>query len=160
MKTSGFLKRKTPMKRGTVALKRSKLRLQGHSTSAQLKREIQATLRAAVILRDGGCVLRMYPEAGPCSGPLQGEHLNSRTHMHTFADLRNLVCLCQRHHIFWKPQNSRHYWELIEEVIGVERWRFLKLAEADHSPHKVDLKLALVVLQQELKALSPTLSTQ
>lgn len=139
--------KKSPLKRKT------KLRVAGKSTASQLKREIQAVLREAVIRRDAGCVLRSFSEAGNCSGPLQAEHLISRANSATFADFRNIVCLCQRHHIFWKPQHSRLYWELIEEVIGPERWRFIKLAEVDHRPYKTDWKLALLVLQKELASL-------
>ena len=39
-------------------------RKQGKSEMAQAKQGIQAILRQIVIARDGGCILRHYPEAG------------------------------------------------------------------------------------------------
>lgn len=132
-------------------LKRSTLNKIGKGTSATIKRRIQAILREIVILRDGGCILRLV--LGNCSGPLQAEHLNSRVHAHTFADTRNIVCLCQYHHIFWKPQNSRRYWELIEQHLGPTKWKWLKLAEANHTPHKIDWTLMEIALKQELTTL-------
>lgn len=154
MKTGSQLKR-TPFKQSPslrVPLKRSKLRLQGVSTPAQTKQRIQAKLRDIVILRDGGCILRVV--LGSCPGPLQAEHLISRTNSATFADTRNIVCLCQYHHIFWKPQHSRLYWELIEQHVGPTIWNWIKLAEADKSPYKIDWKLSEIVLDAEYKLLS------
>lgn len=143
--------RRTAFKRSQTPLKRSRLRIKGISTSSQLKRQIQAILREIAMVRDQGCVLREYPETGSCSGPYQAEHLVSRGKSATYSDMRNIVCLCQRHHIFWKPQNSRLYWEIIEGEIGPERWDFVKRAEMDKKPHKMDWKLELAALQQELK---------
>lgn len=125
-------------------MKRSRLRRVGKSSAAASKRRIQALLRVNVIRRDGGCVLR---DLGHCSTVLQAEHLNSRRHSRTFGDLRNIVCLCQFHHIFWKKQNERRYWELIEGKIGPERWAWLKEMEKDHKPFKanwVEIEKALV----------------
>lgn len=130
------------------------LRVVGQSTSSQLKREIQALLRELAIKRDGGCVLRDYQaSAGQCSGPLQAEHLVSRANSATYADMRNIVCLCQRHHIFWKPQNSRLYWDLIKTIIGDERWDWYLARDHDRRPYpmgKADWKLCIIQLQQEL----------
>lgn len=141
-------------------IKRKKgLRMRGISDESVLKDMIQAKLREVVIKRDGGCVLRDYPETGRC-GPykangelvLQAEHLNSRSHAISFADSRLAVCLCQRHHIYWKPQNSQRYWEIIEGEIGPTRWELFKKVRADRMSHKVDWKLALIGLEQELKS--------
>lgn len=153
--------KKTPFKRKiTKPLKRTRLRVVGKSDTATLKKEIQAVLREIVIKRDGGCILRDYPETGKCGGYrndgkliLQAEHLNSRSHTSTFADPRNVVCLCQRHHIYWKPQNSKRYWEIVEEQIGATRWEWLQRAMQDRRAYKVDLKLELLALKQELKKL-------
>lgn len=155
MKRSGF-KRKA-----TTPLKRTKLRLVGHSTSAEQKREIQALLREIVIKRDGGCVLRDYAETGKCGGYgsksgkliLQFEHLHSRSHSISFGDSRLGVLLCQRHHIFWKPQYSQRYWEIIEEVIGPTRWDLLQKVRNDHKPYKMDWKLVILGLKKELNDL-------
>ncbi len=129
-------------------MKRSYLRALGQSGSAKQKRRIQALLREIVILRDKWCVL--WPYVGICGGPLQAEHLITRANSATFGDTRNIVCLCQYHHIKWKPQHSRIYWSYIEQILGPKRWEWLKLAEADKSPHKVDLTLTEIVLQKEL----------
>lgn len=132
-------------------LKRTKLRAIGIGSAATQKRRIQKLLREIVMVRDGGCIFRLV--LGNCSGPLQAEHLNSRVHAHTFGDTRNIVCLCQYHHIFWKPSNGRLYWELIEQHLGKKQWAWLKLAEANRAPHKMDWTLIELVLQNELKAL-------
>jgi hypothetical protein len=133
-------------------VKKTPLRRISKSPSAVLKTRIQALLRAIVIIRDGGCVLRSV--LGGCSGPLQAEHLITRSNAATFGDTRNIVCLCQHHHIFWKPQHSRQYWELIKQHVGPVIWAWLELAESDHSPHKVDLVLTEIVLIGELKKIS------
>lgn len=148
--------RRTPLKRSKTPLKRSRLRVNGVSDVSSIKREIQALLRELVILRDGGCVLRFSPETGQCSDILQAEHLISRANSKFYADPRNIVCLCQRHHIFWKPQNSRLYWQLIAKVIGDQRQQWLELAEQDKTPcHKnlSDWKIDKAVLQQEIRRL-------
>src|ERR1700733_1626491 len=96
---SSWLKRKSP------------LREKSDSPTAQCKSRIQALLRAIAILRDGGCVLRFYSEAGACGGYrndgeliLQAEHLNTRERNISYGDIRNIECLCQRHHGYFKPQ--------------------------------------------------------
>jgi len=62
MKRSGF-KRKTSSEIKKIGFnKRSKLRVVGHSTTAEIKQEIQSILRQIVIRRDGGCILRHYQD--------------------------------------------------------------------------------------------------
>lgn len=156
----------TPIKRGNAPLRRktplrhAKLRVVGHPEASEVKREIQAILRQIAILRDKGCVLRYFPEAHACGGYntkgeliLQAEHLITRSNSATFADMRNIVCLCKRHHGFFKPQHSRLYWELIERHVGPQRWSWIKLAEADRTPHKMDWKIELLALESELSEL-------
>ena len=147
------MKRSYFKRKFTKPLKRTKLRIVGVSDTAEIKKEIQATLRTYVIKRDKGCLLRDYPETGGCDSILQAEHLNSRSHMISFADTRLAICLCRRHHIFWKPQNSARYWEIVEEMIGPKRWELFKRVRDDYKSHKIDLKLALIGLKQELKQL-------
>jgi hypothetical protein len=109
------------------------------------------------VFADGGCVLRHYPEAGTCGGRrkdgeliLQAEHLITRAN----AAMRNIVCLCEHHHGFFKPQHPRTYWRLVEREIGPERWKWLKRMEADKRPHKVDWAVVKGWLEQErLRAL-------
>lgn len=142
-------------------LRRTKLRLVGHSTTTELKADIQALLRELAIKTYGTCVLSKYPETGKCgsytkSGNLilQAEHLNGRSNTATFGDMRNIVLLCQRHHIYWKPQNSEKYWELIRKIIGEERWNWYKRASEDRKAYKIDLKLVKLALEQDLKNLN------
>ena len=139
-------------------LKRTRLRVVGTSSTSELKNAIQAKLRALARHRDGGCIMRHYPESGLCGGTnkegaliLQAEHLITRSNSATFADMRNIVCLCQRHHGFFKPQHSRLYWEIIERHLGPQLWNWLKLAEADRTPHKRDWKMELLALESECK---------
>jgi len=152
------LKTKSSLNRGTGQLRRTKLRVVGHSTALELKRDIQAILRQIVIKRDGGCILRHYPESGACGGRrndgeliLQAEHLHTRANSASYADHRLVVCLCQRHHIYWKPQYSDTYYEIVREHIGPERTKLLDAVKNDHRPHKMDWKLEKLALEQELK---------
>lgn len=139
--------KRTPFKRSTKPLRRTKLRLVGQSDSAKLKRDIQALVRAIVIKRDGGCILRGH---GQCTEVLQGEHLITRANAGTYGDTRNIVCLCTYHHIFFKPQYSQLYWELIEKKLGPVRWAWYLRARDDRTAQKVDLKLEKLALTQEL----------
>lgn len=154
---SAFFKRKDddeivyltsgPLKR-TSSLKRTVLKALSDSPVAELKRTIQAQLRELAIRRDGGCVLRHYPEAlagtkyeqcGPYKSKgivLQAEHLVTRGNSISYGDMRNIVCLCQRHHKYFKEQHGRLYWELIEKHIGPDRWAYIKRVEADKRPYK------------------------
>lgn len=139
-------------------MRKTKLRLVGHSTSSELKTAIQALLRELAIKIYGTCVLSKYPETGACGSYtkagnliLQAEHLNSRSHTGTFGDMRNIILLCQRHHIYWKPQNSEQYWKLVKEIIGEKRWSWYQRCKEDRTARKVDLKLVLLDLQQQLK---------
>jgi hypothetical protein len=92
----------------TGGMKRSSLKKESDSQTAVDKRTIQAKLREGAILRDGGCLLRHFPEAGRCGGIrkdgeliLQAEHLITRANSATYADLRNVICICRNHHIFF-----------------------------------------------------------
>jgi hypothetical protein len=132
------MNRNTPLRRKTPLKRTSKLNIESDADSAVVKKRIQALLRETAILRDGGCVLRWYPEAGECGGYrkdgqfiLQAEHLVTRSSSATYADMRNIVCLCVHHHGHFKPQHSYLYWVLIERHIGPTNWAWFKRAEAD-----------------------------
>lgn len=158
--------RRTPLKRSSKPLKRTRLRVKGHSTTAQLKEEIQSVLRDIVILRDGGCFLRNYkgfinPKYQSCGGRrgdgeliLQAEHLHSRGSAHSFSDSRLVVCCCQRHHIYYKKEFPDEYYKIARMFIGEERSNLLTKVQEDHTPHKVDLKLELLALKTEYRKLS------
>ena len=137
--------------------------MRGVSDSSVLKEQIQATLRELVIKRDKGCILRHYsneitPQYRDCGGYrndgeliLQAEHLHTRSNAASFADSRLVICLCKRHHIYYKPQHADEYYRLVKKHIGAKRTKLLEAMQKDYSPHKVDLKLELLCLQKELK---------
>lgn len=161
------LKRKTGFKKTGGLLRRSALRQISKSPTALMKTEIQATLREIVIIRDGGCFLRHYkdqvnPQYRECGGYrkdgkliLQAEHLHTRSNASSFSDPRLVVCVCQRHHIYYKPQHSAEYNKLAREYIGPKNAQLWdRVIEDRFRAHKVDLALELVALRQELKKLS------
>lgn len=128
-----------------MALKRSSgLRKKAKNPVSKTKGRIQALLRLRAIERDGGCVLRDYPITGEC-GPykadgdliLQAEHLVGRANSISYGDLDNIVCLCMKHHFYFKKQHGALYWSLIEEIIGPERWEKVQAWERDKSPHRM-----------------------
>lgn len=142
-------------------MKRTRLRVKGHSTTTEQRDEAQALLREIAIIRDGGCVFRFFPETGKCGDyrkdgqlVLQYDHLNSRTHSISFTDTRLGVCVCRRHHIFFKRQYPAKYEECVRKIIGEERCKLLEKVRQDYTAHKIDLKLEILALQQELKALT------
>lgn len=115
--------------------------------------------------RDGGCFLRHYghkiqSQYANCGGYrndggliLQAEHLHSRANANSFSDSRLVVCCCQRHHIYYKAQYGDEYNAMARDFIGKARAKLWDKVVADRSPHKVDLKLELLALKQELKKL-------
>jgi hypothetical protein len=162
MKRGGFIQRHQSFQlKPQHPRVRAALRRMSDSPSAVAKRNIQDLLRELAILRDGGCVLRHYPEAGACSGYrqdgeliLQAEHLVTRSNSVSYGDMRNIVCLCRHHHGHWKPEHSLRYWQLIERHIGPERWAWLQRVLDDHKtyPFRVgDWKAIEIALCAELK---------
>lgn len=144
LKRTGFKKTGSTLSRGKgFKNTRSVLKEMSDSPTATIKKNIQALLREIGILEEGTCIMRNYPAAGRCGGYrndgqliLQAEHLITRTNSISFGDRRNIVILCKHHHGHWKPQNSRLYWEIIEDYVGPERWNWLKRVEADKRPHR------------------------
>lgn len=139
-------------------MRRTYLKRKSSSPQSKLKDEIQELLRKIVIIRDGGCILRHYPETGQCGGYrndgqliLQAEHLHTRSNASSFSDTRLVVCLCKRHHIYYKPQYSDTYYRIVKKHIGPERTKLLERVQEDRTAHKVDLMLAKIALEQELK---------
>lgn len=126
------------MKRTALARKTG-LKKKSKSETALVKDAIQAELRRIAIERDGGCFLRNYPEAGACDSVLQYDHLHSRVNAASFADERLGVCVCRRHHIFWKPQYPDIYMQCARDFIGPERSTILDRVQRDHRPHRKTL---------------------
>lgn len=141
--TKSTLTRHVPLRRKTPLARKSVLKAISDNPVAVIKKNIQARLRELAILRDGGCVLRHYDEAGNCGGYrndgeliLQAEHLVTRSNSISYGDMRNIVCLCKAHHMYFKQQHGRLYWELIERHVGPDRWAWIKRIEADKKPHR------------------------
>ncbi len=162
MRRTGFKKKQTkPMKRG-------KLRVVGHSTTAEQKQEIQYLVREIVMKRDGGCILRNLP-SHRCSGfskkdghlILQADHLISRANSATYADTRLIVCICNGLH-GWKKWHEAEYNEMVRKVISKERVALWDRCEADrrsHKTRKMDWKVEILALKQELFNLSTPLTS-
>jgi hypothetical protein len=149
-------------------LKRTKrLRVEGHSDTAQLKQEIQDTVRDIVILRDGGCIFRnIYFGIPQCGGYrqdgeliLQGDHLVTRGNSATYADTRLIVCLCKAHH-GWKSLGSNlnkdQYDALVKTLLPPDRVKLWEAAEAarhrgSHRNYTSDWRLELAALKHELR---------
>ncbi len=171
LKRSGFKKKAgTPLKRTPFVVKpenfkpmrRTKIRVKGHSTTTELKDDIQALVRRLALHRDKGCVLAGHPETGACGGfrkdgklILQFDHLNSRSHAISFAEVLLGVILCQHHHINWKKQNPTQFTRIIRELIGPARCNLLDRVQQDYKAYKADWKLVKVVLEQEVRKLPP-----
>lgn len=125
------------------------------------KSRIQPLLRSIVIIRDGGCLLRNSPETGSCgsrptkSGEmiLQAEHLHTRANGASFADTRLVICLCERHHIFYKPQYPDDYYRIVKRLVGPTRTALLERVQQDYKPHKMDWQIEEMALKRELAQL-------
>lgn len=144
------------------------LRREGKSDSAVAKREIQDLLREYVILRDGGCFLRNYYEvAGRCGGwrndgelILQADHLNSRAHSVSYADTRNVLCLCRHHHGNWKKENPGPYMMLarryVVENFGEAHWAWVERVMLDRKPYSMgayEWGKCILALRQDISTL-------
>ena len=153
MKRSGF-KRKVGK-----PMKRTKLRLVGHSTASQDKKEIQRLLREIVILRDKKCILyglRCHHEHGVDEVVWQAEHLIERSNSATYGDTRLVVLVCRNCHGWkhFKKSNHDQYDRWVKTKLSKERVDLWKKCEEDSwRVNKIDWKLVIVGLKQELSAL-------
>ena len=127
-------------------MRKAKINKKIGSEVAKTKDRIQALCRAIVIKRDEGCIFRDYPESGACGGIrsdgeliLQFDHLNSRAYSVSYGDTRLGVCVCKRHHIFWKRQHPDEYMRIARQHIGTKRSVLLDRVIADRKPYHVDL---------------------
>jgi hypothetical protein len=123
--------RRTPLKRKTP------LAAKGKSDTAQIKDDIQALLRAIVIKRDGGCLLRNSYDAPSCngfdkSGKLihQADHLVTRANSATYADPRLVACVCKGHH-GWKKWHQKEYEAVVRELLPADRVKLWDDCERD-----------------------------
>lgn len=145
-------------------MKRTKLRVKGVSTTAQLKDDIQDIVREIVIIRDGGCIFRKEkghicigyaPKAGHLI--LQADHLLSRANSATFADTRLIVCVCKGIH-GWKSVGSNlrkeEYDERVKKLLSKEVVTLWEKCEKDmhaHKTYKMDWAMEKLVLLKELE---------
>jgi len=147
-------------------MKRTKLKRKSKSETARLKDDIQEFLRAIVILRDGGCILR-GKFGHTCSGTnkdgtvivLQCDHLIERSNSATYADSRLAVCICKGLHGWkhFKKSNHDQYNEWIKKVLPKERVKLWDRCEKDSWRPKPmrshDWKLEIINLKKELTSL-------
>ena len=146
-------------------MKRTKLNIKGHSSTAQIKERIQYLVREIVIKRDKGCIFKK--EKGHiCTGfakdghlILQADHLLSRSNSATFADTRLIVCVCKGIH-GWKSVGNNlrkaQYDERVKKLLPKERVKLWEKCEQDvhaHRTKKMDWQMELVALEMELNNL-------
>lgn len=148
-------------------MKRTKLRVKSHSTSAQLKDDIQALVRLIVTIRDGGCILRnkrchmqarVEDNKVISDTVIQADHLITRANSATFADTRLIVCLCRGCHA-WKHWNETEYNELIKTILPEERielWDKMEKARRGGMTYKADWVMEKLALERELKKITTT----
>lgn len=167
------MKRSTFQKEGRQPLKRTplarvsknrvkKIKIAGFPTVTEIKKEIQATLREIVILRDKKCILhgiRCYNFVGIEGVVWQAEHLVERSNSATYSDTRLVVLVCKNCHGWkhFKKSNHDQYDEWVRTKISKERiahWD--KCKEANWRPSKIDWKIELICLKSELKVLQVT----
>lgn len=144
-------------------MKRTKLRVKGTSTTAQIKQDIQDLVRLIVTYRDKGCVLRKLRKCGVeakvvnrkvvSDTVIQADHLVTRANSATYADTRLIVCVCKGCHA-WKHWNEKAYEKLVRITLPNERknlWDKAEEARQAHKTYKMDWNLEKVVLEKELK---------
>lgn len=131
----------------------------GKSESSIQKREIQRLVREIVILRDKGCILRHTRRCGGEIGEsvLQADHLVTRANSATYGDTRLIVCLCRPCHGGYKQWHKPQYDLLVRSILPKERVALWDLAEANRTPQKMDWKLVILGLEQELKNYEATI---
>lgn len=156
LKRTGF-KRKT-----TKPMKRTKIRVVGKSTTAEIKKDIQALLREVVMLRDGRCILygqKCMHKIGDEGIVWQAEHLIERSNSATFADSRLVVLIAKNCHGWkhFKKSNHDMYDAMVKKVLPKERVELWEKCEANSwKPTKTtsyDWMLAKIVLERELSEL-------
>lgn len=152
--------RRTPLKRGTKVMKRTKLRMRGKSETSVLKDRIQFLLREIVMLRDKKCILhglRCYHAVGLSEGIVwQAEHLIERSNSATYADTRLVVLVCKNCHGWkhFKKSNHDQYDKWVKSKLSRERVQLWERCEAETwKVAKVDWKLCIVDLERQLNEL-------
>lgn len=126
------------------------------SESALTKDAIQAMVRAIVMKRDGGCILRDYRPNH--TSILQADHLITRSNSATYADTRLIVCVCTGCH-GWKHWHKEEYDALVKSILTPDRVQLWTRAEAaswqPHRKYTYDWKIELAALKQEYLNTTP-----
>lgn len=135
------------------------MRRKSLSATVTVKDQIQAMVRAIVIQRDGGCVLRDIRNCGgyPIEGVvLQADHLVTRANSATYADTRLIVCACRSCH-GWKHWNKEQYDALVKTILPKDRLELWDRAEkarwTRHRAYASDWKLELAALKSQYNAM-------
>lgn len=158
MKRGGFLKRYTPLNTygNAKIISETPLKRKGKSETTKLKDEIQRLVRAIVIKRDGGCILRKVRHCGGDIGDavLQADHLITRANSATYADTRLIVCLCRPCHGGFKQWHPKEYDALVKTLLSPEIVALWERCEKESwTPKRVgayDWRLEILALEQEL----------
>ena len=146
-------------------MKRTRIKVRGSSKTADLKSQIQDLLRAIVIIRDGGCILRNLQGVPQCNGYrsdgeliLQADHLITRSNSATYAELKLVVCVCKGHH-GWKKYYETRYNEVVRKILPTESVELWDLREKERfiptRKGAYDWKMEVVFLKEQLRKLSP-----
>ncbi len=158
------MKRGDPLARRTRLRSKTRTRIAGHTDTAEIKERIQALLRAIVIARDCGCILRDVRHCNGLPGipgvVLQADRLITRANSATYADTRLVVCVCRPCHA-WKSCGSNRqkaqYDALARTLLPPDRVALWDRCEQESwCPHRTfmsDWRLAEVVLKQEVATL-------
>lgn len=90
------------------------------SSTGKIKARIQKLLLEKARQRDKVCQLQGV--GVKCGGYTTADHIISRFHNATFADMDNIILLCWIHHLRWKPYNATLYADIVRKKIGKKRW--------------------------------------
>ena len=140
-------------------MRKKKLNVVGHSTTAQDKKEIQRLLREIVMLRDKKCILygkRCHHQIGVEGIVWQAEHLIERSNSETYADSRLVVLVCKNCHGWkhFKKSNHDQYDEWVRESLSPERVKLWDECRKNlWKPCPQDWKLHITLLNKELSTL-------
>ena len=102
---------------------------------SRCKDRILKLLTAIVRVRDKSCIFARYPETGQCSGFTAADHIISRVKSISYAETRNVIEVCTRHHIYWKPQNPLKYTEIVRLYIGENTWKWIERVSRDNKSY-------------------------
>jgi len=58
---------------------------------------------------------------------LQAHHIIPRSHRNTRWDLKNGVCLCTRHHLYWAHKDAIEFAEWVKARMGEDEYRALRM---------------------------------